>query len=158
MHIQLAAVSTEIQKQSAAFAGSQGANFGAAQDPRVVVALVVNLLLGLVGTLFLVYMVYAGFVILTSRGEEDKISKAKSTIQTCIIGVLIILMAYGIVSFVTSSLLQIRDVPGTINFQFFGSTNDNGQLRYPNTDPLNPPNSSFAPGALNSGGSYGISF
>lgn len=86
----------EVNKQTQAFGGTQGANLGEPRDPRLVVAYVIQALLGLLGVLFLGYTLYAGFLILTSRGEEDKITKGKETLKTAVIGVLIVMSAYSI--------------------------------------------------------------
>ena len=80
---------TTVNEQTVAAAGTNGANFDTpARDPRIVVALIARYSLTLVGTIFLVYAVYAGFIIMTSVGEEDKINNGKSTLRTAIIGIL----------------------------------------------------------------------
>lgn len=55
------------------------------------------LFIGIVGVL---YIIYAGFNILTSGGEEDKVKKSKTTIFHVFIGLLLIFLAYSIVRFV----------------------------------------------------------
>jgi len=59
--------------------------------------------LGFVGTLFLLLMVYAGFVYMTARGDEKKVSEAKKMIVGAVVGVVIIASAYAITSFVLSA-------------------------------------------------------
>ncbi|MBI5728398.1 MAG: hypothetical protein HY984_01440 [Candidatus Magasanikbacteria bacterium] len=87
---------TDVQKQADAFSGAVGKGFESTKDPREVAAILIRYVLGFVGTLFLAYGVYAGYIIMMSRGEEDKINKAKSTLRTCIIGSFVVLSAYGI--------------------------------------------------------------
>lgn len=99
----------ELQKQSGAFTGAQGAGLGKAQDPRAVVAKLIRNALGFVGILFVAYTVYAGFLILTSHGEEEKIMAGKKTLRTAVIGVLISLSAYSIVHFVNKTLLRATE-------------------------------------------------
>ena|SRR3989338_4959992 len=99
----------ELREQTGAFTGKQGAGLGAAQDPRAVAAKLIRNALGFVGILFLAYTVYAGFLILTSHGEEEKITQGKKTLRTAVIGVLISLSAYSIVHFVNRTLLRATE-------------------------------------------------
>ncbi len=56
--------------------------------------------LTLVGLIFLVLMVYAGFLWMTARGDEAKIDKAKEIISAAIIGLIVVLGAYAITALV----------------------------------------------------------
>jgi hypothetical protein len=44
----------------------------------------------------------SGYWLITARGDESKVEKAQATIRSAIIGLAIVLMAYGITLFVTS--------------------------------------------------------
>lgn len=94
----------ELVDQSAAFAGKQGANFTIDSDPRLVIVGVVQILLSLLGTVFLVYGFWGGYQIFISRGNEEQIKKAKGTILTATIGIFLIVMSYSLTRFVTRSL------------------------------------------------------
>ena len=107
--VRAAGFQDELREQTGAFTGNQGAGLGAAQDPRAVVARLIRNALGLVGILFVAYAVYAGFLILTSHGEEEKITRGKKTLRTAVIGVLISLSAYSIVHFVNKTLLRATE-------------------------------------------------
>jgi len=48
------------------------------------------------------YIVYAGYLWIIARGEEEKISKAKAIIRGSIIGLIVVLGAYAITAFVVS--------------------------------------------------------
>ncbi len=61
---------------------------------------VIRFLLGLLGLLLVVLILYAGFLWMSSQGEEEKINKAKKIITNAIIGLAIILLAFAIVSWV----------------------------------------------------------
>ena len=52
--------------------------------------------LGIVGV---IYIIYAGFNVLTAAGDEDKVKKSKTTIFHVFIGLLLIFLAYSIVRF-----------------------------------------------------------
>lgn len=65
---------------------------------------VIRAFLGLLGIIFLVLLIYAGFKWMTAQGDEQKVEQAKSTITRAIIGLVIIIAAYSITYFVFSSL------------------------------------------------------
>ena len=75
------------------------------EDPRVVVAGIIQTFLGLIGVIFLILLVYAGVMYMTAGGEEEKVKKATTTIRRAIIGILIILCAYAISLFVVNAVL-----------------------------------------------------
>lgn len=61
---------------------------------------VVSYLLMFLGIVGVLYIIYAGFNVLTAGGDDDKLKKAKSTILHVTIGLLLIFLAYSIVQFV----------------------------------------------------------
>ncbi|MFH1286752.1 MAG: hypothetical protein ABII02_03300 [Candidatus Magasanikbacteria bacterium] len=71
-------------------------------DVGTIVGTIINAALTLVGTIFLVLMIYAGFMWMTARGKEESITKAKQIIIGSIIGLVIVVSAYAITFFVTS--------------------------------------------------------
>lgn len=75
-------------------------------DPRVIVARVINVALGLIGLVLLVLILYAGFTWMTAGGDAEKIDRAKKTLRNAIIGLVIVLSAWAITTFVINSLLQ----------------------------------------------------
>ena len=91
--------SVDTMKQLSATAGEQGANYGLARDPRAMVAQVVKIIMGLMGILFTAYTVYAGFLILASGGNEEKITKGKKVIFYAVLGTIISFSAYGLALF-----------------------------------------------------------
>jgi len=58
---------------------------------------IIEVLLGFVGVLFLVMIIYGGFTWMTAGGDTNKISKAKDTIIKATIGIVIIMSSYAIV-------------------------------------------------------------
>jgi cytochrome bd-type quinol oxidase subunit 2 len=65
---------------------------------------VVEGFLALLGIIFLILILLAGYKWMTAQGEESKVEEAKHTIQRAIIGLLIILAAYAITYFVFTRL------------------------------------------------------
>lgn len=78
----------------------------------------VQLLLSFLGIIFTLLMLYAGFIWMTARGNEEAANKSKSTIQMALIGLIIVLGAYAITAFVmnyffTSSAGSSTSAPNT---------------------------------------------
>ncbi|MFH1173149.1 MAG: hypothetical protein V1692_01305 [bacterium] len=65
---------------------------------------VIGAALSLVGVIFLALMVYGGILWMTARGNDDQVNKARNIITAAVIGIIIVLAAYGITYFVVSSL------------------------------------------------------
>ncbi len=116
--------SQEAINQLNAAAGSSGANIAGSgpMDPRVIVAVIIRSLLQLIGIVFIVLIVYAGFLWMTAAGEEDKTSKAKKLIYDGVIGLAIILSAYAISYFIFRLLLGANANNGN-PFGYGGTSN-----------------------------------
>lgn len=69
-----------------------------------VVGVVVNAILSLIGVIFLVLMLYAGYNWMIARGEEEKVTRAKDTITRAIVGLIIVVGSYAIWAFVLAKL------------------------------------------------------
>jgi len=70
-------------------------------------ASIVNIVLGLVGILATVYIIYSGITWLRSGGNEQMISEARSGITNAILGLLVVFIAYIIVNFVVTALIAV---------------------------------------------------
>jgi predicted acyltransferase len=70
-----------------------------------IVGLVIQATLGLLGAIFIILMVYAGYTWMTAAGNEPKIDKAKSMIQTAIIGLIIVIGSWAIWAFIFSNFI-----------------------------------------------------
>ena len=66
---------------------------------------IIRILLGFLGILFIVLIIWAGFTWMMAGGDEAKVKKAKQLIINATIGVLIILASYAITTFVINSVL-----------------------------------------------------
>ena len=80
------------------------------RDVRATAATIINILLSLLGIITLGYIIYAGFQWMTAGGNEEKAGEARSTIYSAVIGLIIILTAYGITNFVLKN--QYRATTG----------------------------------------------
>ena len=83
------------------------ANIGLSDtDPRDVVANVIKVVLGFLGTIAVVLIIVAGFQWMTAAGSEDKIAKAKKIMTAAVIGLVIVLMAYALSTFVINAIIS----------------------------------------------------
>lgn len=125
--------------------GQEGAvesalGLGGVKDPRVVAASIIRLALGFLGIIALGLIIYAGFLWMTSAGNEQKIEQAKKTLKNALIGLIIILASFGIVSFIINKLSDQIGAggPGDGNPQFSGGIGALGncsiQTVYPEPD------------------------
>ncbi len=94
----------DIIKQINAGTGAQGADLGRPFDPRVVIAEIIRGALTLVGIIFVVLMFWGGYLFVTAHGEQDQVDQGTKLIRGAIIGLIIVLMAYSITTFVGSRL------------------------------------------------------
>ena len=61
---------------------------------------------GVLGLLFLVLMIYGGVRWMTAGGQAASVEKAKGIIVRAVLGLLIILLAYGFTQFIFSAITQ----------------------------------------------------
>lgn len=85
---------------------AESAGFAEPKDLAEIAGAIIGTFLSLLGVIFLCLVIYAGFVWMTSGGNETKVLKAKKTLRNAIIGLIIIASAYAITSFVFHSILQ----------------------------------------------------
>ena len=92
---------SNVQRQTDAFVGTRGAKFGRVQTVPEMVGVAIRSLLVLLGTIFLIYMIYGGYLIMTSAGVDERIDKGKRILKSAIVGVILILGAYSITLLLT---------------------------------------------------------
>ena len=80
---------------------SYGTDFLATQAGKYI-----GLILSFVGVLFLGLMIYAGLSWMTSDGNEQTVSKAKTMIINAAIGIIIVFAAYAATAFLGGELLK----------------------------------------------------
>lgn len=67
---------------------------------------IANILIYLIGAISVIVLIYGGILYVISTGDQGRVKQAKDTIQYAIIGIVVAILAYAIVQFVTSSLLK----------------------------------------------------
>ncbi|MBT4516731.1 MAG: hypothetical protein HOC78_02445, partial [Candidatus Komeilibacteria bacterium] len=73
---------------------------------------IINIFLGFLGILATLLLLYAGFLWMTSRGNAEKVEKAKLLIASAAIGLVIIVSAYAISRFILSKLYEVTEPGG----------------------------------------------
>ncbi len=73
-------------------------------DPKTLIIAIINIALSFLSLAALSLIIYGGFVWMTSKGDNQKIDKAKNILKNAAIGLAIILASWGIVTFVISKL------------------------------------------------------
>ena len=72
--------------------------------PEAIIGNLIGTTLSIIGVIFFILMVYAGFKWMTARGNEEGVKEAQKTIIAAIIGLVVVLSAYAITNFVFTSV------------------------------------------------------
>lgn len=75
-------------------------------DITVIAGRMIQVVLVLMGSLFLAQIVYGGYTWMTARGDEKQVEKAQNIIQRNVIGFTIMLASYAIATYVVNRLAQ----------------------------------------------------
>ena len=76
------------------------------QDIDPIIARIIKIWLSVFGIVFLVLIIYGGFIWMTAGGSEEKVTKARQIIINSAIGLAIVMMAYAITWFVVYQLSE----------------------------------------------------
>jgi len=74
---------------------------------------IIEVVLGVLGLILVVLIVYAGFIWTTAQGDTVKVKKAQDMIKQAVIGMIIVFAAYAITSFVLDNLQSVADNSNT---------------------------------------------
>jgi len=75
-------------------------------DPRTMITKIINVALTLLGIVAVVIVLLGGFKWMTAGGNEDKVGEAKKILGAGIIGLVIILAAWGIAAFILNVMMS----------------------------------------------------
>ncbi|MFZ5364641.1 MAG: Mbov_0395 family pilin-like conjugal transfer protein [Patescibacteria group bacterium] len=79
--------------------------FATTKSLPATIGTIIKIVLGFLGVVLLIVIIYGGWLWMTAGGDEDQTKKAKSWIVNGIIGLIIILLAYAITNYVVGELL-----------------------------------------------------
>ncbi|MCI0479222.1 pilin [Candidatus Uhrbacteria bacterium] len=105
--VSLAATNPFNTAQNLAGNVGNAAGVGEQKSLETIVGGIINVILGFLGIVLLGYMLYAGFLWMTAGGDDKKVGDAKSMIKNALIGLVIIVAAFAISSFVLGSLVNV---------------------------------------------------
>lgn len=74
-------------------------------EPEVLVGKIIQGALVVIGVIFGILIVYAGYLWMIARGNEEMVKKAIETLQTAVIGFIIVVGAYAITSYVVGKVI-----------------------------------------------------
>lgn len=94
-----------VTRQSAGYADQNDSSV------QTAVGRFVNVLTSLLGAILIILIFYAGFLWMTSGGNDTQVDKAKSILQHSIIGLAILLAAFAITKFVVYALVRSTRAP-----------------------------------------------
>lgn len=81
-------------------------------DPREMVGRIINIALGFLGAIAVGFIIYAGFLWMSSGGEEEKVSSAKNILKNAVIGLVVIMASWAIATFIITRLSGSIGEPG----------------------------------------------
>ncbi len=70
------------------------------EDVPTLIARIIKGILGIVGSISLLMFIYGGITWMTAGGNEEKVKKAKSTISSAVLGLVVIFGAYSVLNLV----------------------------------------------------------
>lgn len=112
-------------------------------DLRVLIVRIINVILGFLGLVAVCLVLYAGYLWMTSQGNEEVVAQAKKMLINGVIGLIIILAAFTITSFILRSLLRAingeggsdsTNSPPVQTYSFSGSLGSIIKDHYPTRD------------------------
>ncbi len=80
------------------------AEFSTAMETEDIIAAVITTVLSFLGIIFVILIIFSGYQWMTAGGNEDQVKKATARIKNAVIGLIIVVFAYGITAFVFKNL------------------------------------------------------
>ena len=90
-------------------------------DTTTIIAGIIKFILGLVGVVALIFMIYGGVTWMTSSGNAEQVKKGKGALIWAALGLVVCFLAYSVIAFVITK---------TINLGSGGSTRPPQECQY----------------------------
>ena len=71
----------------------------------------INLFLAFLGVVFLIIIIYAGFVWMMAKGNQEEVNRAIDWMKNAFIGIIIVLAAYLLTNYVVFRILEVAAPP-----------------------------------------------
>ncbi len=114
-------LSTQVLNQLQAGSGETATVAAAPLSVTQLIIDIIQLALSIVGIIFILMVVLGGYDYFMARGDEEKVKKGVAHIEQAVLGLLIIILSYGITFFVGN---KVNDAVHSPNFQ--GGTSAGG--------------------------------
>lgn len=76
-------------------------------DIPTIVGRIINIIIGFLGLILVIIIIYGGFLWMTSGGNEEQIKKARGLITSAVVGIGIVILSYAIAHFVIERLQEV---------------------------------------------------
>ena len=97
--------SSTLLGKLALIGGKAGYNISTEVSTAMIVGIVLRTLIGLLGLVFIILIILAGFKWMRANGNEEEVKKATQSIKEAIIGLVLTLSAWTIWTFVFEKLI-----------------------------------------------------
>jgi len=88
-----------------------------------IIGQIIYAILGFLGVIFIILLIYGGFIRMTAQGAPDKIKTSTGIITSAIVGIIIILASYTITAFVLTNIEDSVGSGGSSTGEQCASTN-----------------------------------
>ena len=85
---------------------ANGCGGGGSTDFANVICEIIKIVVGFMGAVAAIFVVVGGFQFMTSAGDAGKVAKAKQTILYSLIGLIVCVLAFAIVNFVITNIIN----------------------------------------------------
>ncbi|MFC1787620.1 Mbov_0395 family pilin-like conjugal transfer protein [Patescibacteria group bacterium] len=75
----------------------------------ILIGRLINAFLGVLGIIFVILVIYAGYLYMTASGDDEKVKKAKKLLGQAVIGLVIIVAAYAIATYVIDVIIAAAE-------------------------------------------------
>lgn len=80
------------------------AGYSSDTDLMEIIGRIISIVLGSLGVIFLILLVYSGWVWMTAGGDAERVKKAQRILINATIGIIVVVMAYAITTFIIGAL------------------------------------------------------
>jgi hypothetical protein len=77
-----------------------------AKSPQLLIGQIINIILGVVGSIALIMFIYGGFIWLTSGGSAENVKKGMNIIVWSVLGLAVIFLSYGLVKYLILNIVK----------------------------------------------------
>lgn len=82
-------------------------NLGTNTDFKQVIINLVKVILGFLGLLSVIIVLYGGFRWMTALGNEERVSLARGTLSSGLVGLIIILSSYALTAYILKTFVEV---------------------------------------------------